>query len=120
MDVLRATATAAAVTEGEPVSGAAVADRSPVMSSLEKIPEGQKLSRYVSISHRPEKGWDQAPPHSGEADDGMEWSSPRQHPGVGKWALEPLTSSPRVSQQSDPTAYLLSQGCLLESGPTDT
>lgn len=66
------------------MSGAAVTDRSPVTSSLEKIPEGQKLSRYVSISHRPEKGWDQAPPHSGETDDRMEWSSPRQHPGVEK------------------------------------
>lgn len=50
------------------------------------------------------------------------WTGPALGNIVGwvQWALEPLTSSPRVSQQGDSTAYLLSQGCLLESGPTDT
>ena len=49
------------------------------------------------------------------------WSGPALGNSVGwvKCALEPLTSSPRASQQSAPTAYLLSQGCLLDSGPTD-
>lgn len=40
----RATATAAAVAEGS-VSGAAVTDRSPVTSSLEKIPEDQRIKQ---------------------------------------------------------------------------
>lgn len=49
------------------------------------------------------------------------WSRPALGNTVGwvKWALEPLTPSPRASQQSAPTAYLLFQGCLLDSGPTD-